>query len=77
MKNDAARDVSNDKDRESRDRCDREEWEVERLACEDALHIARCYAFAVYTAARAQGHYVRSYAFDYNATRELIANNMD
>ncbi len=72
-----ARNIVNTKRHEGRDRADWETFNAELLVCEDNEQIARCYAFAVYTAARAQEFYVRSYAFNYNATRELIAMNID
>lgn len=73
----AARDAENAKNSARRDCTDWEAHAAELILVEDAMHIARAYAFAIYTAARAQGFYVRSWTFDSNTTRDLIAMNMD
>lgn len=41
------------------------------------IETARLHGVEVYDSARAQGFYVQSYHFGYNATRELISDNVD
>lgn len=41
------------------------------------IETARLHGVKVYDSARAQGFYVQSYHFGYNATRELINDNVD
>lgn len=44
---------------------------------DESANALRSIAEAVYNAARAQGFYIRSWHFGYNATRDLIAANID
>ena len=74
---DAASQAQRVKEDARRDCADWETHAAELVLVEDAAHIARAYAFALYMAARAQEFYVKSWAFNYNPSRELAQNNVD
>lgn len=56
-------------------------WNEERFAIVRAMEAKadekRLAAKAVYDQARSQGFWIKSYHFNYNPTRDLIAANMD